>query len=137
MSKYQDALLTLVTNSSQLLKENKLEGSQFMEWHNKSRDLLQELVDKEAEYQAFEEKFGIKLLTLLKADKVYLIYSLEDGELKESYRVHFDITRNKLVIYEDEYDDLGFSLYFENYKKTWWLKEDLANGETYNIQFRN
>ena len=39
MSKYRDALLTLVTNSSQFLKENKLEGSQFMEWHNKSRDV--------------------------------------------------------------------------------------------------
>ena len=56
-NKYQDALFTLVTNSSQFLKENKLEDSQFMEWHNQSKDLLQELVDKETPMKANKKEF--------------------------------------------------------------------------------
>ena len=56
-NKYQDALFTLVTNSSQFLKENKLEDSQFMEWHNQSKDLLQELVDKETPMKVNKKEF--------------------------------------------------------------------------------
>lgn len=75
-----------------------------------------------------EEELGIDLITLFKAKKIYYKYFGGDTEIKESYRVYFDITDNLLNIKEYEEDEFGYQFSLEDYKKYWSLrKEDLED----------
>lgn len=131
MSKYQDALFTLVTNSSQFLKENKLEGSQFMEWHNKSKDLLQELVDKETKYQALETELGCPLEVREKTLDSFYCPKFESDKKLYTYYVYAFNNEELFIrlIYSqyDEYYNEETTVSLKDYGKTWWLKEDLKD----------
>lgn len=79
------------------------------------------------EYEELEEELGISLVILLKAKKVYFKYFSGD-EIKESYRVHFDITRNILIVYEYPEDEFGNGFSLKEYGKTWALtREELED----------
>lgn len=79
-------------------------------------------------YEELEEELGIDLPILFKAKKVYFKYNEEDINIKKSYKVCFDITNSCLIAYEGIFDDFGTWLELKDYKKTWWLNEDLENG---------
>lgn len=57
-NKYQEALDYLAVNSSGLLINQGNKDTELMDWHYESRDLLQELVDKETPMKAiiYDEK---------------------------------------------------------------------------------
>lgn len=87
----------------------------------------EEILNKLGELEDIEEELGISLPILLKAKKVYFKYFIED-EIKESYRVHFDITRNILIVYEYPEDEFGNGFSLKEYGKTWALcEEDLKS----------
>lgn len=84
--------------------------------------------NKMEQINELEEKLGIDLPILFKAKKIYYKYFEEDTEIKESYKVYFDITDNLLHIKEYEEDEYGYKFSLKEYKKYWSLrKEDLEN----------
>ena len=133
MNKYQEAL-------NELYKQRRKRYKVFQKhekWNKEIKEYdkvgyclqtLQELVDKETKYQSLEEELGIDLPILFKAKKVYFKYNEEDINIKKSYKVCFDITNSCLIAYEGIFDDFGTWLELKDYKKTWWLKENLEDG---------
>ena len=86
------------------------------------------IYNKLFDIEDLEEELGIDLPILFKAKKVYFKYNEEDINIKKSYKVCFDITNSCLIAYEGIFDDFGTWLELKDYKKTWWLKEDLEDG---------
>lgn len=83
-------------------------------------------------YEEWEELYGIEILTLLKTDEVYYRYKWSDGsgysDIMKSHRCYIDIHNHQLIAYDNEYDEFGYPLPFEDYKKTWALtREELEN----------
>ena len=79
-------------------------------------DTLQELVDKETEYQSLEEELGIDLITLFKALKDG-IYSKQYGHL---FVEHFVLKHDKELHCRPTYcAEIRFAL--KDYGKTWWI----------------
>ena len=74
-------------------------------------------------YEELEEELGIALITLFKALKNG-IYSRDHGRLLVE---HFVLKHKQELHCRPTYrNELRFAL--KDYKKTWWLKEDLENG---------
>lgn len=82
-----------------------------------------------------EDSLGIDLITLFRAKKVFTKFEFEDGsfdEIRESYRVHFDLSNRKLVVYEYPEDEFGTKYDLRDFGRTWSLnKEDLEDTENY------
>ena len=71
-----------------------------------------------------EEKLGIDLITLFKAEKVYFKYFLESDEIIESVEVHFDITNKILRVYSYHEDEFGTSFELSDYGTLWALTRE-------------
>lgn len=81
-------------------------------------------------YEEWEDLYGIEILTLLKSDEVYYRYKWSDGsgysDIMKSFNCYIDIHNHQLIAYDNEYDEFGTPLPFEEYGETWALtKEEL------------
>lgn len=80
------------------------------------------LINKLGKIEDIEEEIGIDLITLFKALKQMFVFDEENIKI-ELLSLH--IKSNKLYLYgfvEDTSQVVYLS--FEDYKKTWWLKDD-------------
>ena len=89
------------------------------------------LENKMEKINNLEQQLGIDLITLFRAEKVFTKFEFEDGsfdEIKESYKVHFDLNDRKLVVYEYPEDEFGTKYDLRDFGRTWSLqKEDLED----------
>ena len=127
-NKYQEALNYLTLNSSSLLVNQGNKDTELMSWHYESRDLLQELVDKEALKNPILEELGCPLEVVLKAllEGVYYNFNLM---LKEEFIEPIDLSLKFSLggfycLYFEQWGD-GYEIDLRDYGKTWWLKKEV------------
>lgn len=90
-----------------------------------------EIMQENKKYKDLEEELGIDLITLFKTLKDGIYYKTIRGKV---YNIsHWCLTLNYTDTYElwvENHKELdGLLIHLKDYKKTWWLKEDLENGE--------
>lgn len=119
MNKYQEAL----NNVRMFEREHNM--SKFGDVvPQPNSDTLQELVDKETEYQSLEDQLGIDLITLFKA--------LKDGFVVGNSKMRVSVKNCKLV-YREEDNEYAFIydyylIKLKDYGKYWWIDKPKEKG---------
>lgn len=79
------------------------------------------VLEKLGQLEDWEDLYGIDLLTLLKTESVYWRTKWTGIQVKKSFKCYIDLHNHQLIVYENEYDEFGNPLPFEDYGITWAL----------------
>ena len=91
-------------------------------------DTLQELVDKETEYQSLEDELGIDLITLFKAlTETNGIWYKDCGKIIKVVVLSISTMRENKFCLECYYDFKSFRVDTRDFNKTWWLEKPKEN----------
>lgn len=86
---------------------------------------FEKICDELIEYKALEEELGISLPILFKAIKNGIIVESDDEKDElDGWRLSISFEQ-KCFVFANFFGRFG--IYFEDYGKTWWLKEDLKS----------
>lgn len=88
--------------------------------YESSFDREERCVDRLGEFEDIEEEFGINLVKLLTAKKVYYTTWNRDCSgfiIQETEKLFINLTDRTIECYEDEYDEFTYDLEIQKYGK--------------------